>query len=96
MLYRLVRRKTCKKNKLEEKRHMRKKEYLITGEQLAIDGSFRCPKCKSLISPDDNTEEVYTVIGGEWEENFFELEILCKKCKSSIRLRWENKEGEPV
>jgi len=34
------------------------KEYIVTEEKLFIDGSFRCPKCDVLISPDDDTQEI--------------------------------------
>jgi len=26
------------------------------------DGAFPCPKCRATISPDDETEEIYTIV----------------------------------
>lgn len=68
------------------------KEYIVTEEKLFIDGSFRCPKCDVLISPDDDTQETYTIIDGDVNEKYFELILKCKKCGSIIKLRWRNEE----
>jgi len=50
-------------------------------------GDFPCPNCSVNISPEDETESVYTIaetkVKGEVLE---ELVILCNKCKSKIRL----------
>ena len=52
------------------------------------EGSFKCPKCGAIISPDDVSEENYTVI--EVKENkeglMEEMTIQCLKCKTDIRL----------
>lgn len=50
-------------------------------------GDFPCPRCEALISPDDQSEAVYTIVdtkvrGGSLEE----LTIQCNKCGSKIRL----------
>jgi DNA-directed RNA polymerase subunit RPC12/RpoP len=55
--------------------------------QLEGDGDFPCPKCGVVISPDDETETVYKIIGTKVrKENLEELTILCNKCGSKIRL----------
>jgi predicted RNA-binding Zn-ribbon protein involved in translation (DUF1610 family) len=51
------------------------------------DGSFQCPKCGLTISPEDETEQNYTiedskVINGELAE----LVIMCGKCRSTIEI----------
>lgn len=52
------------------------------------EGDFTCPKCGTTISPDDVSEENYTVI--EIKENkeglMEEMTIQCLRCKSEIRL----------
>ena len=30
--------------------------------EIKNDGSFKCPKCGTLISPDDETEETYSIL----------------------------------
>ena len=52
------------------------------------EGDFPCPKCGAIISPDDEAEEVYTVIDSIiGEDDVVEtLVIRCKKCSSIITL----------
>ena len=51
------------------------------------DGDFPCPKCKTLISPDDLTEEVYTILSIEGDaDNPTRLTIQCNKCASIITI----------
>jgi tRNA(Ile2) C34 agmatinyltransferase TiaS len=50
-------------------------------------GEFRCPKCRVEISPDDVTEDVYTIVepvmrGGDLEK----LIIRCNRCGTRIQL----------
>jgi predicted RNA-binding Zn-ribbon protein involved in translation (DUF1610 family) len=51
------------------------------------DGDFPCPNCGVIISPEDETENVYrlleTKVRGETLE---ELVIQCNKCASQLRL----------
>ncbi len=50
-------------------------------------GDFPCPNCGIVISPDDETEEVYTIVDTKVNgENLEELTIQCSKCRSRIRL----------
>ena len=61
--------------------------YKMSLTELQGEGEFACPCCGVIISPEDETEDVYTILDtkvcdGELEE----LEIECNKCKSKIRL----------
>ena len=50
-------------------------------------GDFPCPKCGVIISPEDETEEVYTILEEKLRgEVLEELVIQCNKCSSRIRL----------
>jgi hypothetical protein len=50
-------------------------------------GDFSCPKCGIVMSPEDETEEVYTIIEARVKgESLEEVTIQCNKCKSRIRL----------
>ena len=71
------------------KRQAIKKEKLCTLDLATIEGegSFPCPSCGTMISPDDETEEVYTIIdtkmvGGELAE----LVIRCATCRTVIKV----------
>ena len=66
-----------------------KKGKLQTLDLASIEGegSFPCPKCGTMISPDDETEEVYKivdtkVVGGE----LVELVIFCGTCRTVIKI----------
>ncbi len=55
--------------------------------QIDGDGDFPCPKCGAVISPDDETETVYTIVNTKVKnQELEELIILCNKCGSKIRL----------
>lgn len=42
-------------------------------------GEFPCPKCGALISPEDETDEVYSIIDTKIEGNALkEIKILCR------------------
>ena len=50
-------------------------------------GDFPCPKCGVIISPEDESEDVYTILEEKLEgEVLKELVIQCNKCTSRIRL----------
>ena len=61
--------------------------YQVDLKELDGEGDFPCPNCGTLISPEDETEDVYTildtVVNGEDLES---LVIECNRCKSRIRL----------
>lgn len=67
---------------------MRKKTYKIDLTTIEGGGDFPCPKCGILLSPDDESEEVYTIIEtyiGD-EDNLESMIIRCNKCNSTINL----------
>ena len=51
------------------------------------DGDFPCPRCGVTISPEDETENTYTIVDTKVNgEALEELTIQCNKCRSKIRL----------
>ena len=50
-------------------------------------GDFSCPQCGIVISPDDSTEEKYSVLEPKVNRNGLEeVVILCNSCGSHIHL----------
>ena len=50
-------------------------------------GDFPCPNCGVIISPEDETENVYTIVEEKLQcDALEELMIKCNKCSSQIRL----------
>jgi predicted RNA-binding Zn-ribbon protein involved in translation (DUF1610 family) len=63
------------------------KAYTIDLTKIDGDGAFPCPKCGVIISPDDETEEVYQILETKVKgDELAELILMCNKCKSTIRL----------
>lgn len=51
------------------------------------DGAFPCPNCGVVISPEDETEQVYRIIDTKVRnDELFELTIMCNSCKTEMRL----------
>ena len=51
------------------------------------DGDFPCPNCGVMISPEDESENVYTIVDTKVNgESLEELTIQCNRCRSKIRL----------
>ena len=51
------------------------------------DGDFPCPKCGIVISPEDETEDVYRILETKVRNQALEeLTIQCNKCATRIRL----------
>jgi len=51
------------------------------------DGDFSCPNCGVTISPEDETEDVYTILEEKLKDEVLEeLVIQCNKCSHQIRL----------
>ena len=66
-----------------------KKSALYTINLVAIegDGAFPCPKCGTMISPDDETEANYKIVDTKiMNDELAELIIACGKCGSTIRI----------
>lgn len=61
--------------------------YTVDLTTIDGDGAFPCPKCGTMISPDDETEEVYTIAETKVKnDELAELTLVCNKCGSEIRL----------
>jgi predicted RNA-binding Zn-ribbon protein involved in translation (DUF1610 family) len=70
--------------KAEVKKNM---AYEIDLTKIDGDGAFPCPKCGSVISPDDESEETYHIVDTKVKnDELAELIILCKKCGTAIKL----------
>ncbi|MCJ7768621.1 hypothetical protein MUP79_09555 [Candidatus Bathyarchaeota archaeon] len=51
------------------------------------DGAFPCPRCGTMISPDDESEETYHIVGTKVKgDELAELVLMCNKCKTKIKL----------
>jgi predicted RNA-binding Zn-ribbon protein involved in translation (DUF1610 family) len=51
------------------------------------DGAFPCPKCGTIISPEDETEEVYKIVDTKVvNDELIELIVMCGNCGSTIKL----------
>jgi len=51
------------------------------------DGAFPCPKCGSVISPDDESDTTYQVVQTKVKgDDLEELVLTCKKCGTTIKL----------
>ena len=71
------------------KKSMSKKNvpYTIDLTQIDGDGSFPCPKCGTVISPEDESEEVYKIVDTKVvNDELVELVIMCSECSSHIKL----------
>lgn len=65
----------------------RQQIYKIDLTKIEGDGDFQCPRCGVLISPDDETEEVYTIIDTKMKgDTLEELVMTCKRCGSKIHV----------
>ncbi len=62
-------------------------EFNIDLALIEGDGSFQCPKCGKLISPDDDSEENYQILDTKViNDELSELVISCADCRSVLRL----------
>jgi len=60
-------------------------EYKINLVTMDGDGSFPCPKCGIMISPEDETDESYKILETKLiDQELAELVIACGKCRSTI------------
>ena len=71
------------------KKAVAKKSMVYTVDLTKIDGdgAFPCPKCGSVISPDDESDATYEIIDTKVKgDNLEELMLTCKKCGTTIKL----------
>jgi uncharacterized C2H2 Zn-finger protein len=61
--------------------------YQVDLTEIQGEGDFPCPGCGVIISPEDETENVYRIISTKvHDDDLEELVIQCNRCKSKIRL----------
>jgi len=61
--------------------------YKVDLTKIQGDGDFPCPNCGAIISPEDETEDVYRILETKVRgQALEELVIQCNKCGSRIRL----------
>ena len=61
--------------------------FMVDLTQIDGDGSFPCPKCKNMISPEDESEETYKILNTKVvNDQLVELVVECISCRSTIRL----------
>jgi len=61
--------------------------YKVNLAEIEGDGDFPCPNCGVMISPEDETETVYTILETRMKKDSLErLIIRCNSCGSEIRL----------
>jgi predicted RNA-binding Zn-ribbon protein involved in translation (DUF1610 family) len=61
--------------------------YTIDLTKIDGDGAFACPKCGSVISPDDETDTTYEIVETRVKgDDLEELVLTCKKCRTTIKL----------
>jgi uncharacterized protein with PIN domain len=61
--------------------------YKIDLTKIEGNGNFSCPKCGTKISPNDDTEEAYSIVEQKVNSHGLEeLVIRCNRCFSFIHL----------
>ncbi len=73
---------------------MMKKQAIKKGKRCTLDlttiegeGSFPCPTCGTMISPDDESEEIYKIVDTKVVgTELAELVIQCGTCSTVIRV----------
>ena len=61
--------------------------YVLDLTKMDGSGDFPCPHCGTAISPDDCTEEAYSILEARVNsQGLEELVIRCNKCASQIHL----------
>jgi predicted RNA-binding Zn-ribbon protein involved in translation (DUF1610 family) len=61
--------------------------YTIDLTKIDGDGAFPCPKCGTVISPDDETEDTYQIVETKVRnDELAELVLTCKECGTAIKL----------
>ncbi len=71
-------------------------EYTIDLTKIDGDGAFACPNCGTMISPDDESEDVYTIVETKVKDDeLSELILTCKKCGTTIKLTGFMQQPQP-
>ena len=61
--------------------------YEVDLTKIPGDGDFPCPNCGVIISPEDESEDVYHILETKVKDQALEeLVIQCNKCGSKIRI----------
>ncbi|UCD26656.1 MAG: hypothetical protein JSV75_00540 [Candidatus Bathyarchaeota archaeon] len=61
--------------------------YQVDLTKIHGEGDFPCPNCGVVISPEDETENVYRILETKVKgQTLEELVIQCNKCESKIHL----------
>jgi predicted RNA-binding Zn-ribbon protein involved in translation (DUF1610 family) len=61
--------------------------YTVDLTKIDGDGTFQCPKCGTVISPDDESEDTYQIVDTRVKgDELAELVLTCKKCGANIKL----------
>lgn len=61
--------------------------YTVDLTKIDGDGTFQCPKCGTVISPDDESEDTYQIVNTRVKgDELAELVLTCKKCGANIKL----------
>ena len=77
-MYVRMMKKTSMKNKIA---------YTVDLTRIDGDGAFPCPKCGTVISPDDETDETYHIVETKVKnDELTELILTCNKCGTTIKL----------
>jgi len=62
-------------------------EFTIDLTKIDGDGAFPCPKCGSMISPDDESDTTYEIVETKVKgDDLEELILTCKKCGTTMKL----------
>lgn len=74
--------------KIEMKQSQTPQMFTIDLSKIEGKGDFPCPNCGVIISPEDETDNVYTVVDTKVSDSSSveELTLQCNKCGSKIRL----------
>ena len=61
--------------------------YTIDLTEIRERGEFKCPKCGTVISPHDKSEDVYTILETVMKKDCLEKIVLqCNRCRSQVHL----------
>jgi hypothetical protein len=64
-----------------------KQAYVLDLTKMDGNGDFPCPRCGAVISPDDCTDEAYSILETRVNsQGLEELVIRCNKCASQLQL----------